>query len=661
MDAVVFGATGFIGRWTVLHLLEQGRTVAAVVRRPNDELPAWLDAHGAPAGRLTLVTGDLSAGPGLGLSAADDERLADVRDVFNTAGVYRFGMEREEARAVNVDGALNVLSWAATRPGLRRLVHVSGYRVGLDPHPEHPFQENGLYRSVGAYEASKTEGDAAVRVVAARLGVPLTVVNPSSVIGHSVTGEAGQYIGLAGLVRDLWAGRLPALPGSARTFVPVVTVDYFARFMAAIPEHDPEPGGLHWVLDPATPDLPDLIRLLAAHLGVRAPRRHLPVSVIRRLPAALTGADPETLAFLTEDRYDTASADKVAASAGLRHPPVDAALRRWADRLVADRFGATPAALATDRSGASPAAPATDRLGASPGALVNDRFREAPAARSGGFQGVGGSRTYLSGDRVSPAFVFLHGLPLDGDSWQGVLGELGEPPALVADLPGLGRSSPATATPQDWLAELLSPVRTRPVLVAHSAAAAPALRYAAAHPERVPALVLLSPAVLQRRPSALLHTPFLAAPLLRRIPAGRLATSLLGPDPTGDAREAVTAAAGNLRRSGVARRTARHLRETHRPAERAELRALLQALLGGPVPVHLIVGETDPLVDDPGKATLTSDPGETTLTNDPGETTLTNVPAATVAATVTVIPAAGHHAHLTHPAAVAEAVRRASA
>jgi uncharacterized protein YbjT (DUF2867 family) len=57
LDAVVFGATGFIGRWTILHLLDQGRTVAAPVRDPSraDELRTWPHTHGADAGQLTVV------------------------------------------------------------------------------------------------------------------------------------------------------------------------------------------------------------------------------------------------------------------------------------------------------------------------------------------------------------------------------------------------------------------------------------------------------------------------------------------------------------------------------------------------------------------------------------------------------------------------------
>ncbi|MEV0297530.1 alpha/beta fold hydrolase [Nocardia sp. NPDC050710] len=612
-DAVVFGATGFLGKWTVLHLLDGGRSVAAVIREPHkshrsaagrpmpsraDELRAWLRDHGVAADRLTVVSGDFTNGADLGLSPADHQRLTGVRDVFNTAGLYRFGLQRAEATAVNVDGALNVLYWAATLPGLHRLIHVSGYRVGSDPHTRYPLPEDELtelYRVKGAYEGSKTEADAAMRVVAAQLGVPLTVVNPSSVIGHSITGEVDQYIGLADLVRDLWMGRLPALPGTARTFVPVVAVDYFAKFMTAIPEFDPEPGGLHWVLDGNTPDLPDTVRLLADHLGVRAPKTLVPLAIVRRLPTALTGADPETLSFLSEDRYDTASAEKVAESAGLSTPPVETTLRRWADRLVSDGFGTTPAVL------------------------------------PGGFHEVGGSRTFVAGDRTSPDVVLLHGLPLDGESWRGVLGELDDDvSALVADLPGLGRSAPLSAAPLDWLTDLLAPVETRPIIVAHSAATAPALRYAAAHPDRVAAVFLISPYFLQSEPNWLLRTPTLTTPLLKRMSADRLARTLLGArggDASGQVRQAIESAAAQLQRPGVARRTARWLRAANRPAERAALQSLLGGTEPFPVPVHIVAGELDPLVGDPGPAMV-----------------------ATIAGT-------GHYPQLTHPSDIVAMMR----
>ncbi|MGW4650530.1 SDR family oxidoreductase [Kitasatospora sp. NPDC004289] len=344
MSTLVLGANGFIGRWLVLELLTQGRPVAAATRPGRAAaLRGWLAAHDAPADRLTTVTADITR-PDLGLSPADEARLHDVRDVHNLAALYRFGLGRPEARAANHDGALHVARWAAARPGLRRLVHLSGYRVGDRPVPLPPAEADRLYRTLGAYEASKSEGDSALRALAPHLGLPLSVVSPSAVIGHSATGEAGQYLGLATLVDQLHRGRLPALPGSRRTFVPVVAVDHLARFLAATPEHDREPLTRHTVLDPTTPELPELIGLLAAHLGVRPPRLRIPVGLVRRLPQALTGADPETLSFLSEERYDTASADRLARAAGLAQAPVADVVRRWADRLVAEDFGRRPGA-----------------------------------------------------------------------------------------------------------------------------------------------------------------------------------------------------------------------------------------------------------------------------------------------------------------------------
>ncbi|MGP4027887.1 alpha/beta fold hydrolase [Actinomadura sp. 3N407] len=587
-DTLVAGATGLIGRWLVAELLARGRSVAVTVRGGpgrGDELRAWLRDHGVDDRALAVVAGDVTR-PGLGLAPADHDRLDSVRDVFNAAGVYRFGLGREEARPANVEGALNVLRWAGARPRLRRFVHLSGYRVAAaDPLP-YPAPDDvlaELYRRHGAYEASKREGDAAVRAVAADEGVPLTVVNPAAVIGHSVTGEAGQYIGLADIVAKLWAGRLPALVGTRRTFIPVVTVDHLARFLAAVPEHDDGGHRAHWVLDDATPELPDLTAFLARHFGVRAPRVVLPAGLVRRLPRALSGVDPETLTFLSEDRYDTSSADALADAAGLNRPPVLDALRHWADRLVAERFGSGRAAL------------------------------------QGGFHPVAGTRTYLAGDRVSPAYVLLHGLPLNAEAWRDVLPEL-DGTALIADLPGLGRSSRPAGGPDDWLTDLLAPLRTRPVLVAHSAGTAPALRYAHAHPDRVAGLVLVSPYFLQPRPARHLRTPSLVGGFLRTASARRLGRALLGPG--APVHPALDEAAAQLHRPGVARRTALWLHRAQRPAERAELRALAATC---PVPVRIVAGELDPLTGD------------------------------TLDVPVTVVPGAGHHLPLTHPVPVAAA------
>ncbi|MEV6769808.1 alpha/beta fold hydrolase [Nocardia sp. NPDC051030] len=550
MDAIVFGATGFIGRSLVAELLGRGQRVVAAVRK--DTLTSWLVAQGIDTSGLTIITADITE-PLTG--------LPEVRDVYNTAARYAFGLEAREAKATNVTGAINVLEWAGTLPGLRRLVHVSGYRVsGQSGEPD--------YAGLGAYEASKFEGDLAVRSLAQERGIPLTIANPSTVIGP------GQHIGLAGLVEDLWEGRLPALPGGPEVFVPIVTIDYFSKFLAEIPE---SPAGEHyWVLDDATPRLPELVRTIADHVGVRAPRRSIPVGLLRHLPRKLTGADPETLSFLSTDRYPTASAQALAATAGLAMPPAADALRSWADDLVAARFGAAQ-----------------------------------PWLSPSGFHTVAGSRTWISGDRHTPDHVLLHGLPMNADLWAPLAAHL-PGPILAPDLPGLGRSAASDQPMDAWLADLLRPVRTRPVLVAHSLACGPALRYAVQHPESISKLILVSPPFLQPTSSRLSRSP-LAIPILRRMSPDRLANTLGLPPGT-----EIASAAADLRRPGVARRVVKALRTTH--ADRKHLRALLNQLR---VPVEIITGSADPVTDP-------------------------------IDHPITEITAAGHYPQLTHPSELAQ-------
>ncbi|MFJ8886395.1 alpha/beta fold hydrolase [Streptomyces sp. NPDC102402] len=554
--SVVLGAGGFIGRSLVAELLSRGQGVAAAVHGHGDRLTRWLEEQRVDTSGLTVVRADITR-TGLGLP---EQGMDDVRDVYNAAARFAFGMDPAEARAVNVDGAAHVVEWAAARPLLRRVVHISGYRMAAADagSPD--------YRRDGAYEASKRQGDATVRERARELGVPLTVANPSTVIGP------GQYVGLADLAGELWRGRLAALPGGPDVFLPVVELNYFVRFLASLPEHQESAGRTYWVLDDTTPPLPELVALLAGHMGVRAPRRSVPVGLVKRLPRALTRADPETLSFLSTDRYDTSSARKFAASCGLEMPPVDDALREWADHLVAARFG----------RGRAPRVPC-------------------------GFQQVGTDRTWVAGDRERPDYVFLHGLPVDADSWSPVTERL-DAATLAADLPGFGRSAPVPRRSHDeWLADLLAPVRGRPVLVAHSYSCGPALRYALRYPGRVGAVVLVSPAFLQPASSWLTRSP-LAVPVLRRMSAEQLAKSLELPDDS-----CLEGPVANLGRAGAAVRVVAALRSAY--GQRAALRSLLPRVT---VPVELVVGARDPLEEPSGLP-------------------------------VTEIAAAGHYPQLTHP------------
>ncbi|MDI3243413.1 SDR family oxidoreductase [Arthrobacter sp. AL08] len=420
--ALVFGASGFIGRWLVRELLLQGVAVVSAVRSAGSyaHLAAWLSDYGAgqPFSHVVVDFDDDS----LGLDSAGPS-LAGVTEVYNVAGSYHFGMSTEQARAANVGSSERIVALASRLPSLARLVHLSGYRVGGQDPAEIPWPAERVrseYSRLGAYEASKVESDAVVQATASRLGVPWTIVNPATVIGHSVTGESEQILGLAGTIRDLWNGDLAALPGGEDTFVPIVTVDYLAAFMALVPTVGDTLRRSYWPLDNSTPALPVMLSMLADHLGVRAPRLRIPIRLLRALPSWITGAHPETLSFLSTERYPTSSADHLAERHGLHHPDVTASITRWADYLVAHRFGEIP--------GSGPAR---------------------------GFTRESGIRTLSVGDTFSRTII-LPGLPVNADTWS-------EFAALVdgraVDLPGLGTSS---GTPDDWRRWLVALIRRWP-------------------------------------------------------------------------------------------------------------------------------------------------------------------------------------------------------
>lgn len=576
---LVTGATGLIGRWLVPELTRLGHDVVALVRRADNRRAAylaWVARHGGIAERVTLIEGDLAA-DGLGLDAAGHALAAAARDVFHAGALMQFGMTEAVARRANVDGTRALLELVLAerppgRPALRRFVHVSGFKVGddvafhdvgIDPEaPYDPARYTPLYRRFGGYEASKMEADHLVRDAARGRGLPLARIHPGAVIGDSRTGETTQFFGFAPIVEQLWRGKLPAVPGGEQHWLPLVAVDFLAAFMARIPELEATRGGSYVVLDDASPRLLELTTRIAGHLGVRAPHRRLPIRLAKLLLRSRLvpgGAEQaEGLAFLADRRYDTAATRSLAAEMGLAWPELDAALVKSLDFLIATRFGAQD------------------------------------AASDAGLVRVAGAPAFVAGDRRRADVVLLHGLPLDADSWTPVAQRLGGV-QLRADLPGLGRSAPAGASPLEWMESLLAEAAHPLFLVGHSLGTRYALEFAAAHPERVAGLVLISPFFAQRPPPAIMRwapSARLAARGMRR----RHLEVLVANDAR--ARTVVLdGPAADLARPGARARFGQHLADAHR--HRAALQA---ALAAAAPPVLVIAGAADPLVAPTGGA-----------------------------------------------------------
>jgi len=458
-------------------------------------------------------------------------------------------MTAQEARSANVGIVEKLIDFAADLPELQRVVHVSGYRVGGQDPTTVPWSDDhraAVYEELGAYEASKVESDAIFQARALARGVPWTIVNPSSVIGDSVTGESDQHIGLATTIEQIWEGTAAALPGNEGTFLPVVTVDYLAAFMTAAAIDPAAAGKAYWVLDEATPPLAGLLTHVGRHLGGKVPRLRIPVGVIKRLPQWLTKADPETLGFLSADRYPTESAVELAERHGIQTPDVLVSVERWADHLAAHRFGAVKA--------------------------DGRRFVDA-----------GGLRTFELGVPGSSR-VILPGLPVNADTWAEVASGIG---ARVVDLPGLGLSGGSGVQDwEQWLPAVLGGEAAD--LIGHSIGAAAAVAAADRLPAQVKSLTLIAPFFLQAPMGALASLRPLVSTYLRHTDPARLSHQLTGSEASAAALES---SLSDLKRSS-AKRVAAQLALAGSKQWRAELQEALGRFSG---PVRIITGSDDPI------------------------------------------------------------------
>ena len=366
MSKTIFmtGVTGLIGRWTAAQLVAGGHRVLGLTRNARSREPEfrnWIAAHGGAPECVELIEGDLET-PGFGLDARDRVRIRDVHQIQNLGALMEWGGDAARMQRVNVEATAELLAWAETMPHLERFVHISGYLVTANAFwRELGFDREKLVANERAkkrafrklrehgtpYETTKLEADILVRRARAG-GVPAIIVNPSTVIGHAETGEAHQMFGIEGLVRGVQTGALSAVPGRRGDWIPLVTIDYLARFLARVPMLSWTAGEDFTVLHQGTPELARLIEVIADELGKRAPRHHVPLWLLKPLLKAgldrKTGTPVEALAFINSYRFDTSTAERAAVEIGLSHPGIEQALRKSVRYLAAQTSQVSQAA-----------------------------------------------------------------------------------------------------------------------------------------------------------------------------------------------------------------------------------------------------------------------------------------------------------------------------
>src|SRR5216684_9086138 len=330
MLALVTGATGFLGSHVARVLAEQGAQLRLLVRPASD----LRNLDGLNADR---VVGDLR-------DAASIEKALSGCDVaFHVAADYRLWVrDPDEMYRSNVEGTRSLLE-AARKQGVRRVVYTSsvatmgftsGSNKGNIADEQSPV---GIADMIGHYKRSKFMAER-VAVEAARSGVDVVIVNPTTPIGErdikpTPTGR---------IVLDFLKRKFPAY---VETGLNLVDATECAR--GHVQALEKGRSGERYILGGENLTLKQILDRLGSITGLPSPKVKLPY-----IFAFATGVVDETITGRLLNREPRATIDTVrmgrkkmfACSAkaerelGWRIVPVEGALRRAVEWFRANGY-----------------------------------------------------------------------------------------------------------------------------------------------------------------------------------------------------------------------------------------------------------------------------------------------------------------------------------
>ena len=262
--ALVTGATGLVGSYTVERLLADGWVVRVLVRDPGRA--GWLAALG-----VELVTGDVHEAGAVRRAATGCEAIVHAAAVVSPHASWA------AYRATNVEGTRNVVR--AARASGARLLHVSSVAVyGAEGrYRDAPTDEAAVLEPLPEreyYARSKREAEHIVLEAHQRGEIWAVALRPSWIYGK----RDRQFI-----PRVAMLFRAPAVPliNGGRTTLPLVhaanVVDGGMRALAT----EGAGGQTYNVTNDYDVTLADLVRLGAEGLGLRIGTVNVPLSAAR--------------------------------------------------------------------------------------------------------------------------------------------------------------------------------------------------------------------------------------------------------------------------------------------------------------------------------------------------------------------------------------------
>ncbi|PQP83629.1 nonribosomal peptide synthetase MxaA [Paenibacillus sp. PCH8] len=326
------GGTGFIGKETVKRFADENAQLLLLVRS-EQRARAVMKAYGVKdLDRITFITGDLSI-PGLGLTAADRGRVLEADVIIHAGGTMDVTLGREIAEQIFMNGAKEVGQLAQEIHrihGLKHFIHVVGF---MSPYGQR--NEQGDYLQVdhtgnqeSAYEEMKFQADLHIREHAEQHNYPLSVVNPSTVVGPRPTGVTEQTGGIGLLIQAIQKRLMPVVPGGSSYWLPLVENDVVAQTLVFLSKETAPVGGTYPLLarKEDSPNMNELLHLLAEQLDVPKPKWAVPLPWIqwamRSGGTRISGVPAESVAFISNRSFPVEETEALFTRMGQSWPDI---------------------------------------------------------------------------------------------------------------------------------------------------------------------------------------------------------------------------------------------------------------------------------------------------------------------------------------------------
>lgn len=330
MSEIVFtGFPGFIASQLIRRSVNKEHGISAIV------LPSEIEKAEQEGEKIQqetgcrpirLIPGDITKA-GLGLTAEDAEYLRGQELVFwHLAAIYDLAVPRQAAWKVNVEGTENVNNFVLSLPKLKRYIYfstayVAGSRQGM--LYEHELIRPEKFKNF--YEETKFEAEVLTEEL--KKQVPVTIIRPGIVRGHSVTGETVKFDGPYFFLNMIDKVRkLPAIPylGRSSAYINVVPIDYIldaSIYLSSLPE---AAGKTVHLTDPNPHPVEEVYRKMVNEMTGKVPKARVPhrlaewslsASPVRKF----LGVEKETLDYLTwQASFDTAEAQALLKGSGIQ-------------------------------------------------------------------------------------------------------------------------------------------------------------------------------------------------------------------------------------------------------------------------------------------------------------------------------------------------------